>query len=176
MTDSRKLLLLRHGKATWLSEFDDFDRPLTTTGEKQSRLVGDWLRAQGIQPNYWLVSAARRTLQTADIVRLRIGQRKPLNRVAEDLYLAEAEYLEQAIRQVPDTVNCLILVGHNPGIGELLLEMAGEQLNQFSLSPELMWPATLAMFDVAGPWSSFKDNSLTLTELIHGKVLAEKQP
>ncbi len=174
MAEGKQLLLLRHGKASWQPQFQDFDRPLTSSGEKQSRCIADWLKQAQILPDCWLVSAAQRTVQTAEIIRLRLGQQDTTQNLFSSLYLAEPEQILTTIQAVPDVAQCVVLVGHNPGISELLMQLAGPPLGKFDVAPDIMWPASLAVFSVNGQWSEIVAETLQLTALVHGKQLAKE--
>ncbi|MDX1573169.1 MAG: histidine phosphatase family protein [Methylophaga sp.] len=174
MAEIRQLVLMRHGKASWQSQCKDFDRPLTSTGENQSRCVADWLKQAAILPDCWLVSAARRTVQTADILRLRLGQQDTVQNVAGSLYLAEVGDLLASLQSVPDTAHCVAMVGHNPGLSELLMLLSGKQLNNFTVAPDVMWPATLALLTFEGSWSHLHQLPITLQYVVHGKLMANE--
>lgn len=172
MAEGKQLLLLRHGKASWQPQFQDFDRPLTSSGEKQSRCIADWLKQTLIVPDYWLVSAAKRTVRTAEIIRLRLGQQNSAQNLFRSLYLAEAGQILTTIQAVPESAQCVVLVGHNPGLSDLLMQLAGPQLGKFDVAPDIMWPASLAVFAVNDSWSEVTADGLQLTALVHGKQLA----
>lgn len=174
MVKDKQLLLLRHGKAAWQPQFQDFDRPLTSSGEKQSRCIADWLKQAQILPDCWLVSAARRTVQTAEIIRLRLGQQDTAQNLFSSLYLAGTGQILTTIQAVPETTQCMVLVGHNPGISELLIQLAGPPLRKFEVAPDIMWPASLAVFSVNGNWSDIAAETLQLAALVHGKQLAKQ--
>lgn len=173
MADRKKLLLLRHGKASWQPQLKDSERPLTTIGETQSRCIADWLKQAALNPDCWLVSSAKRTLQTAEIIRLGLGQQESVQNVSGSLYLASAEHLLTTLQSVPETAQCTILVGHNPGLSELLLRLAGAQIKQFTLAPDVMWPATLAVLEFEGSWKVLVQQSVSLNNVLHGKLLAK---
>ncbi|MEX0615957.1 MAG: histidine phosphatase family protein [Methylophaga sp.] len=172
MSQAKQLLLIRHGKATWQPQFKDFDRPLTSTGESQSRCIADWLKQTAISPDCWLVSSARRTVQTADIIRLRLGQQDTLQNVSGNLYLAEADDLLASLQSAPDAASSVALVGHNPGLSQLLMDLTGKQLGHFSVAPDVMWPATLAVIQFDGQWSRLHQLPMTLKYVVHGKLMA----
>jgi len=172
MSETKQLLLIRHGKATLQPQFKDFDRPLTGTGENQSRCIADWLKQSAISPDCWLVSAARRTVQTTDIIRLRLGQQDTVQNVTGNLYLAEADDILASLQSAPDAASCVALVGHNPGLSQLLMELSGKQLSSFSVAPDVMWPATLAVIQFDGQWSDLPQLPITLKYVVHGKLMA----
>ncbi|MDT8309916.1 MAG: histidine phosphatase family protein [Methylophaga sp.] len=173
MAEAKQLLLIRHGKASWQPQFKDFDRPLTSTGEAQSRCIADWLKQAALLPDCWLVSAARRTVQTADIVRLRLGQQDTVQNVSAGLYLAEADHLLATLQALPESADCTALVGHNPGLSELLIKLAGAQLSKFRVAPDIMWPATVAVLEFTGQWAALNRRQPSLKQVIHGKLLAK---
>ncbi|MEX1200774.1 MAG: histidine phosphatase family protein [Methylophaga sp.] len=172
MSQAKQLLLIRHGKATWQPQFKDFDRPLTSTGESQSRCIADWLKQTAISPDCWLVSSARRTVQTADIIRLRLGQQDTVQNVTGNLYLAEADDLLASLQSAPDAASSVALVGHNPGLSQLLMDLTGKQLSNFSVAPDVMWPATLAVIQFDGQWSHLHQLPVILKYVVHGKLMA----
>lgn len=172
MADRKKLLLLRHGKASGQPQFKDSERPLTTIGETQSRCISDWLKQAALYPDCWLVSSAKRTLQTAEIIRSGLGQQESVQNVSDSLYLASAEHLLTTLQSIPDTAQCTILVGHNPGLSELLLRLAGGQIKQFKLASDVMGPATLAVLEFEGSWDGLVQQSVSLNNVLHGKLLA----
>lgn len=175
MSETKQLLLIRHGKATWQTQFKDFDRPLTGTGENQSRCIADWLKQAEIKPDCWLVSAARRTVQTADIIRLGLGQQDKVQNISGSLYLAEADTLLASLQSVPETASCVALVGHNPGLSELLMHLTGKQLSNFTVAPDVMWPATLGVIQFDGQWPHLHQLPMTLQHVVHGKLIAHER-
>jgi phosphohistidine phosphatase len=118
-----RLILLRHGKAESVSATGgDFDRALTDRGRRDSALMGRVLAEAGMKPDLALVSAARRTQETWE----EVARAFPAAHVeiARNLYLAAPEQIEAAIEAVTDGVS-VIVIGHNPGLHELALSLAG---------------------------------------------------
>jgi phosphohistidine phosphatase len=121
----RRLILFRHAKAEPRGPGeDDFDRPLAERGREDAALIGKALAAEGLAPDYALISPARRTAETwicARDVFPRI--RAELNRT---LYNAAPEDIRAAIEAAADRSDTLIVVGHNPGLHELAVELLVE--------------------------------------------------
>ncbi len=107
-----RLFLMRHAQAAGSAPRGDADRPLTAYGTAQAAALGEWLRAQPVQPATALVSDARRTRQTFEGLGLALAPQ-----LRADLYLAGAEHLLAALRAAPP--GPVLLVGHNPGIAAL---------------------------------------------------------
>lgn len=118
----RELLLLRHAKSAWDSTVtDDFARPLAKRGLKDAPRIGKWVRARNIQPDAVLSSPARRCYETA----LAVAQELPFQ--AADiqfdrcLYEASLPVLQERVRGLSSSWRRVLLVGHDPGLDELLI-------------------------------------------------------
>jgi phosphohistidine phosphatase len=117
----RRLFLLRHAKSAWPDGVADFDRPLAPRGIAAARLVGDYLRRQGFSPARVLLSPARRTRETWQLVH---EDWQPAGvAVAEEarIYAASLGTLLAVVRDTPAEVPSLMMVGHNPAFAELAL-------------------------------------------------------
>jgi phosphohistidine phosphatase len=120
----KTLTLLRHAKSSWDDPVKrDFDRPLNPRGRRAARTVGREMRSLGLGFDRVIASPARRVVETIEEVALSFG---PLNaEYDERVYLAPAAALVDLVRETPDSVGRLLLVGHNPGLEELALFLAG---------------------------------------------------
>lgn len=121
----RLLYLLRHAKSSWGDPgLEDRDRPLNSRGRRAARLVAEHLRAEGVSPELVLCSASLRTRQTlAAILPTLEGELEARIEVA--LYSAGAEELVERLRTVPASTSSVLVIGHNPGLHELALSLAG---------------------------------------------------
>jgi phosphohistidine phosphatase len=143
----RRLLLLRHGKADRHSAGGDRDRPLTRRGLKDARRMGEFLLAQGFAPDLAVTSDARRAKQTLDLA-LAAFPGHVTQFVENSIYLATAEHLLDILRQSPDRVGTLLVVGHNPGFADLAVELAGEGDSKELHDMQTKFPpASLAILD-----------------------------
>ena len=111
----RTLVILRHAKAEHPVRMADVDRPLTDRGHDDAAQAGRWLEQRGYRPSLVLCSPARRARQTW------LGLSVPCDSVQYDgrLYGAGALELLDVVAEVDDEVGVLLLVGHNPGLGDL---------------------------------------------------------
>ena len=116
-----KLILLRHAKSSWADPLQsDHERPLNARGVTSAAAIGDWLRAKGHLPTQILCSSAARTRETCDLIRF---EGVPTE-FSDALYLVSEGFLSRTIQQAQDT-GCLMVIGHNPGLGALALQLAG---------------------------------------------------
>ena len=112
--EPRRLVLIRHAKAAGGAV--DADRPLTEGGARQAAAIGPWLEQAGLVPDRVLVSPARRAAQTWEAAAPTSAARPTTE---PRIYDNTVEALLAVIRETPDDVSTLALVGHNPSVGEL---------------------------------------------------------
>ena len=113
---SRRLLLIRHAQAA--DGGVDADRPLTARGEERAAAIGSWLADADLVPDLVLVSPARRAAQTWE----RASASLPpdlRSAVDERIYENTVDGLLDVVRETPEDVRTVAVVGHNPSVGEL---------------------------------------------------------
>jgi phosphohistidine phosphatase len=125
----RRLMLLRHAKTeTDAPSGRDQDRRLDDRGRSDAVEIGGWIAAHPPFPDLVMVSPAVRAHQTWDIAweAMKDRVRQPAIELSPELYGAEPTQLLNAIRMASSTdPKRLMLVGHNPGMHELALMLAG---------------------------------------------------
>ena len=139
------LTLLRHAKSAWDDPVArDFDRPLNKRGRKAARVVGRAMREQGLTFDAVIASPAVRVVQTLHDVGDGYGH-AIVPEQDPDLYLASPAVLLDRIHRVDDEAERLLLVGHNPGLEQLVLLLTGSDRDGLKREVELKYPtATLA--------------------------------
>jgi phosphohistidine phosphatase len=137
----KMLMLLRHAKSSWKdSEKADHDRPLNKRGKKTAPQMGNLLSREGLVPDLILCSTAVRARETAEAVAKASAYEGPIE-LLDSLYLATAgKLLGEAQSRAPDSVERLLLVGHNPGMEDLVEMLSGKR--------ETFPTAALALFEV----------------------------
>ncbi|MCG9916337.1 MAG: histidine phosphatase family protein [Phenylobacterium sp.] len=117
-----RLILLRHGKAERESlSGDDFARRLTPRGVKDARTAGERLTDMGFAPDLALVSTAARTRETWEA--LKGACPTCVMQFYDDLYHAEAQTVLDRVREAAASAKVLMVIGHNPGLHELVLRL-----------------------------------------------------
>ena len=146
----RDLTLLRHAHAAPAGTgMSDFDRPLSARGEEQLSDTGRQLRLLPTAPDVLLVSAALRTTQTAALVCDALDIAAEQVDHQRDLYLATSAALLRRIRQTADTVRHVLVVGHNPGISDLIDQLHGDTTAGLPT-------AGFASFQFEGDWAELE--------------------
>lgn len=134
------LLIMRHAEAApaGVSE-TDFGRVLTADGEAVADATGRVLKSLGVRPDAAVCSSARRTFDTASRVMKHAAPETAID-ADEYLYNAPAVRIERVLHELlrDQQPECLLLVGHNPGIAAMMCRLAGESLGAS--------PGTLCVF------------------------------
>lgn len=116
----KTVLLMRHAKSSWDNPaLDDHERPLNKRGQSAAPRIGQLIRDEGICPQVVVSSTAVRAESTARIVAQECGFKGEIV-FTDDLYLAPPSQYLGIISGLDDTYGTVLLVGHNPGISELV--------------------------------------------------------
>jgi phosphohistidine phosphatase len=123
----KTLLLMRHAKSSWkIKNIPDHERPLTKRGRRDAPRMGQLLEERELVPQLMLSSSALRARQTAELVAETAGYGAEII-YRDDLYMAEAEGYFHALQQLPDEIERVMLIGHNPGL-ETLLQLISKRI------------------------------------------------
>jgi phosphohistidine phosphatase len=123
----KTLLVLRHAKSSWNDAgLDDHERPLNARGRRDAPRMGDMLREQGLTPDRIISSDAERARLTAEAVADAAGYSGEIL-FDRKLYLASPPDIVGVLHNVAETnANIVMIVGHNPGLEELVGKLTGE--------------------------------------------------
>jgi len=123
----KTLLILRHGKSSWANVYlADHDRPLKARGKRDAPRMGRLLREEGLTPELIISSTAERALATAELAALACDYEGEIEATRDFYHAAPEEYVER-LQALPDEVERVMIVGHNPGMEELIAELTGEE-------------------------------------------------
>jgi phosphohistidine phosphatase len=126
----RTLVVLRHAKSDYPVGVADHDRPLAPRGRRDTVAVGAWLAEHGglISSAAALVrvSTARRAQETWALAAAAAGGAwASIPHLDEPrIYEARAATLARIAGEADDRVTTQVLVGHNPGLADLV-ELVG---------------------------------------------------
>ena len=120
----KKLLLIRHAKAEKETSVKDFDRPLKYIGIQDAAFMADRLIENGIKPQLIIASPALRTKTTAEIFAEHFSL--PDSEYNKAIYEASQMALLRVVNAFPTGYDTVALVGHNPGIAQLLYYLTGQ--------------------------------------------------
>jgi len=122
----KTVLLMRHAKSSWKDEkLKDRDRPLNKRGHRNAPQMGELLLEKELVPQVILSSTAVRARQTAEAVIEKSAFQGDI-RYEDSLYMAEADEYLKALYKLPDEIERVMIIGHNPGLESLLPLMTGQ--------------------------------------------------
>jgi phosphohistidine phosphatase len=163
------LMLLRHAKSS-LAETGqaDLDRPLNERGQRAAVAVGHYMASHNLVPRLVLCSPARRTRETWGLVAGELST-TPEVLVATEIYNSgDGTGLMECLRHKAGATQSVLLVGHNPSIGELAQTLSGAGSKKLRKRLEKKYPpAALAVFSFdLDNWESLVAGSGTLLRCV----------
>jgi phosphohistidine phosphatase len=164
-----QLLFLRHAKSSWDDpKLADRDRPLSKRGRRAAARMRSAIGELGLMPDVVLVSPSRRTLET--LAALEPWDDAPVVEQIDGLYLATAQQLLTVLRDVNETVRSVMLIGHNPGMHELAVQLSGVSDGRLAAG----FPtAALAEFSIGTQWRQLDQAGTRLNRFLTPKDLPE---
>jgi len=158
----KRLYLIRHAKSDKDDlNIKDISRPLNERGKEDALLMGREL-AQHIIPDLILSSSARRTKETAAWIMQSVNKTKLL--YDDRLYDTSKEDILRVISEVGDTLDTLFIIGHNPGIHELIEYLSGKKLKRVPTCSVALLEADIKS------WNRLKKESMVLEFFIYPKM------
>ena len=122
---TRTLVLIRHAKSDWSGQYADEDRPLARRGLRQASEAGVWLARSGLAVAAAVVSPAQRARSTWDLVAAELSYDVPTD-LDEGSYTFAGADLLRVVRRLDDADECVVVVGHNPAMEQLVSALTGE--------------------------------------------------
>ncbi|MET8245571.1 histidine phosphatase family protein [Streptomyces sp. NPDC005202] len=164
VAEPRRIVLFRHAKADW-PQVTDHERPLAERGRKDAAVAGRKLADSGISFDLALCSTATRTRETWKLAVHELPQR-PKTVYEERIYDASPGELIAVLNEIPDDVQNLIVVGHNPGIQGLAEVLSGsaEAEARERMSRRGFPTAAFAVLSFDGSWKSLEPGVATLLD------------
>ncbi|MFV0137280.1 SixA phosphatase family protein [Streptomyces sp. HMX87] len=163
----RRLVVLRHAKSARPEGVADHDRPLAGRGRRDAPAAGRALAEADCLPDLALCSSATRARATWELAAAQWGTPPPV-RMEPRLYGADVPDLLAVVREVPDEVGTLLVIGHNPGLEDLVLELAGDGLDDALDRVRAKFPTSaIAVLAWRGPaWSALAPGAALLTAVL----------
>jgi phosphohistidine phosphatase len=168
----RRLLLLRHAKTERAEPGErDRDRKLMESGRADAAVIGSYMLQHDLIPDVALVSPATRTQETWALVATALG-RKPHIVIEPRIYNASSETLAEIIREDEDAA-ALMLVGHNPGLHDLALQLvgSGDALARDTLREKLPTSGLVVIDFAFDDWASLQEHAGSLERFVGPRLI-----
>jgi phosphohistidine phosphatase len=162
-TSGHTLALLRHAKSAYPEGVPDHHRPLAERGEREAPLAGRLLTERIGRPDLVIVSGATRARQTWELA-AQVWPSPPHTVVDDRVYDAGVEDLVLLLRELDRPYQCVLVVGHNPGLEELAFALSDGQGDADAVRRMgTKFPTSaLAVFEVTVAWSHLVNGSARL--------------
>ncbi|MFK5949786.1 MAG: histidine phosphatase family protein [Methylococcales bacterium] len=172
---SRQLLLLRHAKSDWSIDNSDFDRPLKNRGKRAAQRMGAWMRQQLLIPDYIISSPAERARTTAEKLCKAMGLTTRQIHFDNRLYASSSKDLKAVLSTCPKDAKKVLLIGHNPGLEELLQQLHKGRLTRPD-DDKLLPTATLAVIDMPNNWHNLSNHCAKVISITRPSSLDKNFP
>ncbi len=168
---NRELLVFRHGKSDWSTDAaTDFERPLAERGRRATKRMGRWMVEQKLLPDHIVSSPARRARQTAERFCRSAGLDASRITWNPTVYEADLTTLLDVLAACPGEHRRIMLVGHNPGLEEMVRYLAGDQGPGLDVDNP-MPTAALAQLAMPARWDELGRGCARLLRLQHPRNL-----
>jgi phosphohistidine phosphatase len=152
VNNRRTLVLVRHGKSSWDLDVDDHERPLSARGRRDAEAIGRWLSERSLRPDLVFCSTAIRTKQTWEYA-MAGGATAGEVQYRHEIYHAWVPELLTLIRNVGEEIHTLLVLGHAPGIPDLVENICVRTQSSDWAQMDSKFPTSgLAVVNVPGPW------------------------
>lgn len=153
MAVQRTVIVVRHAKSDWSTGGPDEARPLAERGHRDAPEIGGWLARRETRVDLVVCSPAKRGRQTWALAGESLSPKPPV-RYEPRVYAAEPKDLLSVLEELPDEVRTVVLVGHNPGLSELVATLSGE--------PVELKTSAIAVLTWSGSWPDVWSRPATL--------------
>lgn len=170
----KRLGLFRHAKSDWHDpRARDFDRPLNLRGEKGAALMGRHIRDQGERWGRIIASPAVRCAETVELASKASGRNLAVN-WDRRVYLASSVTLADLLREQSDEADSILLVGHNPGLEDLIFDLVPDDgTSPLRDEVEAKFPtAAFAILEMEiDRWADLRDGTARMVHLMRPRDL-----
>ena len=169
----KRLFLLRHAKSSWDDPgVADHERPLAPRGRRAAKLIAEHLRREPVAPALVLCSSARRTQETLERIAPALRERAAVQ-IESELYAASERRLLERLRALEEDVESVLMIGHNPGVERLALDLAGSG-DKLAAVRRKYPTGALVTLEFTGPWRELRPGTATLADFVTPKQLAKR--
>ena len=161
----KQIYVLRHAKSSWdNSNLSDFDRPLADRGISDAKKMSKFLKDMNIKIDKVLCSNAIRAKETFDLTADGFNFEIDKATYLDKLYFGDTTTIIQDLKELEESLNNILIVGHNPTLHYLVEILTNESINRFTT-------CNLATISHDGEWVSLNSQQCSLKSLIRPKEL-----
>ena len=162
----KEIFVLRHAKSSWDNvNLSDHDRPLADRGIKDASKLCVFVKNIGHNLDKVLCSTAKRAKETFDLIADGFNFEIDKTTYTDKLYFGDITDIIKDLRVLDESLNNILIVGHNPTLHHLVELLANEQIDRFTT-------CNLAIISHDGEWITLNSHKCSLKSLIRPKDLA----
>lgn len=172
---ARRLVVVRHAKSAWPPGVPDARRPLGPRGIADAPRMGAWIRQLVGGVDLAVVSPTERTRQTWSLLAAQLGE---VGQVLTDrrIYDEWGEQMIDVVRDLPDSAGVALILGHEPGVSHLVLQLADRRASELRSRVATKFPTCgVAVLDAQLPWARFGPGCATLAAFTTPKLTTGPQ-
>lgn len=170
----KTIYLVRHAKSSWSSDaLADFDRPLSPQGERDAKRVGEELLSLHWLPQKVIASPAIRAKQTCKILCREIDYSIESIEWNSEIYAAYTVTLLHILTNLDESIESVMLLGHNPAMEDLLVHLCGfsNTHGYKQANGKLFTTANVMKVNADVSWKNLMMHHADLTSIIRPKEL-----
>ena len=161
----KEIYVLRHAKSSWdNSNLSDFERPLADRGISDAKKMSKFLKDMNLKIDKVLCSNAIRAKETFDLTADGFNFEIDKATYLDKLYFGDTTTIIQDLKELDESLNNILIVGHNPTLHYLVEILTNESINRFTT-------CNLATIFHDGEWVSLNSQQCSLKSLIRPKEL-----
>lgn len=161
----KTVIIVRHAKSSWADyNLADVERPLNRRGKFDAPLMANIMKEHGYEPEKIYLSHSKRTRSTVKPIAQTLEIDKKNITVTTSLYHGyEDDYID-IISEEDNDINCIMLIGHNPGITYIANSCQGASIDNVPTC------GVIKVESVIDNWKDFSFPSSKLTSFIYPKM------
>lgn len=161
----KKILIMRHAKSDWSDgSLRDFDRPLNNRGNKAAPLIGKEIKKLKLIPELIISSPALRARMTAEAVADNCEYKKDII-WNDSFYFGYTSEIINAIRNVDDAIESVMIFGHDPTWSTVAEILSGEFIS--------MKTADVVILEFEGKWKKVGEGKCKLVKYLSPKSIGK---
>ena len=162
----KEIFVLRHAKSSWDNvNLSDHDRPLANRGIKDAAKLCAFVKKRGHKLDKVLCSTAKRAKETYDLIADGFNYEIDKTNFTDKLYFGDVTDIIRDLRELDESLNSILIVGHNPTLHHLVELLTNEQIDRFTT-------CNLAIISQDDEWITLNSHKCSLKSLIRPKDLA----
>lgn len=144
----KHILVMRHGEPLQVPGVENFDLPLSANGRKAAALKGVIMARKGVLPDVIFSSPALRAKTTAELAADSFGYKGEIL-FDRRFYTDDGDFVADIIMTLPESVNRVLIVGHNPVLRDLVYDLTSPP-KFIQMNPATLVALTLKECEWAG--------------------------